>query len=491
MINGEPSIPFNIERGVRQGDPLSSTLFVLVIEVLAANILNDPLIKGIPLNKPNSIFIKFLQYADDSSSISPSYKELDRILYHFDRFCKSTSSKINFDKSAIIEVNPHLITDRPHQSSLNIPICNTTERYLGFHFDSNGISRHLPSILKSIKSSIIQWKCNSNSLQTKKTIINSYTLSKLIYHSYLETFNDQDYKNIDETITWFMSAPSPSNSINNIGTSTTKNITKTTTLMCKNRNLKPMNEGGWGMWHIQYRQDAQKIWIFNRFLHLKSSTNAATYIKHWTLELNNPKSPFLIEIKSKWNSFKQSFNSSNHQPHNNKIFNPILIDNKPIEILYSDSTPDASQLIIYTNKHVLSATQTWTTTHMDIYSFTVQEPDITSTSHPYLKTYSSKPITLATPHSSFTTTLSPPSSILTSSMTTTYTDTIYQNVIQQENSNGLTETSISTLTEPKPTETTYPSYYISYGYGYANSYSTPPCHIQTELTLSKNESTTK
>ncbi|KAM9975243.1 hypothetical protein ACTFIW_000870 [Dictyostelium discoideum] len=157
MINGEPSMPFNIERGV-----------------------SYPLIKGNPLNEPNSIFIKFLQYADDSSSISPSYNELNRILHHFDRFCKSTSSKINFDKSAIIEVNPHLITDRPQPSTLSIPICNTTERYLGFHFGSNGLSQHLPTILKSIKSSIVQWNCSSSTLQTKKTIINTYTLNSYI-----------------------------------------------------------------------------------------------------------------------------------------------------------------------------------------------------------------------------------------------------------------------------------------------------------------------
>ncbi|KAM9996410.1 hypothetical protein ACTFIY_002595 [Dictyostelium cf. discoideum] len=91
---------------------------------------------------------------------------------------------------------------------------------------------------------------------------------------------EQDYKAIDELITWFMSAPTPSNSTNNIGTSTTKNISKTTTLMCKKRNLKPMNEGGWGMWHIQFRQTAQKIWIFNRFLSLQSLDNTATYVKH-------------------------------------------------------------------------------------------------------------------------------------------------------------------------------------------------------------------
>ncbi|KAM9987089.1 hypothetical protein ACTFIY_011520 [Dictyostelium cf. discoideum] len=60
----------------------------------------------------------------------------------------------------------------------------------------------------------------------------SNTIKQINPNKAPESFSEQDYKAIDELITWFMSAPTPSNSTNNIGTSTTKNISKTTTLMC-------------------------------------------------------------------------------------------------------------------------------------------------------------------------------------------------------------------------------------------------------------------
>ncbi|KAM9987285.1 hypothetical protein ACTFIY_011698 [Dictyostelium cf. discoideum] len=342
MINGEPSIPFNIERGVRQCDPLSSTLFVLVIEVLAANILNDPQIKGIPLNEPNSIFIKFLQYADDSSSISPSYREFNRIIYHFNRFCKSTSSKINFDKSSIIE----------------IPWISLQSQW------------HLPS--------------SANNPQNNKIV-------------YLTMEIEQDYKAIDELITWFMSAPTPSNSTNNIGTSTTKNISKTTTLMCKNRNLKPMNKGGWD--------------------------NTATYVKHWTLELNNPKSPFLIEIKTKWEDFKLSFTNTLFRFHSRCPINHLHKQKCPSCNTNMNDDPYGHLFIHCTiTRHYINIP----TLSQNIYKIT-NNPNNPSTQ----------------------------SLTQNSNQTTTCTAITYRIVTLPENSNGHTETSTSTSTELKHTETTY------------------------------------
>ncbi len=48
--NGHCSDFFSLERGVRQGDPLSPYLFIMVIELLSARIKYDPDINGIKFN---------------------------------------------------------------------------------------------------------------------------------------------------------------------------------------------------------------------------------------------------------------------------------------------------------------------------------------------------------------------------------------------------------------------------------------------------------
>ena len=63
--NGHTSKHFNLERGVRQGCPLSGTLFVIAIELLAERIRRSEEIKGITVNKHEEV--KLSQYADDTT----------------------------------------------------------------------------------------------------------------------------------------------------------------------------------------------------------------------------------------------------------------------------------------------------------------------------------------------------------------------------------------------------------------------------------------
>lgn len=57
---------FPVERGVRQGDPLSPYLFILCEEILACNIRQNENIEGIQLDHRQ---LKLLQYADDTSGL--------------------------------------------------------------------------------------------------------------------------------------------------------------------------------------------------------------------------------------------------------------------------------------------------------------------------------------------------------------------------------------------------------------------------------------
>ncbi|GJZ52405.1 putative RNA-directed DNA polymerase, eukaryota, reverse transcriptase zinc-binding domain protein, partial [Tanacetum coccineum] len=68
LINGIPTKEFKLERGLRQGDPLSPFLFILVVEALNVVMLeakNKNIFKGIEVGN-DKVYMSHLQFADDA-----------------------------------------------------------------------------------------------------------------------------------------------------------------------------------------------------------------------------------------------------------------------------------------------------------------------------------------------------------------------------------------------------------------------------------------
>ena len=100
--NGWTSEPFCLTRGLRQGCPLSSFLFILVAEILANKIRTNQSIKGITIN---NVEHKVCQYADDTEIIilydEQSLRELFCV---FDSFDSISGLKVNTDKTEIMKI---------------------------------------------------------------------------------------------------------------------------------------------------------------------------------------------------------------------------------------------------------------------------------------------------------------------------------------------------------------------------------------------------
>ena len=75
--NGYASSWFKLERGVRQGCPVSGLLFVLAVETLSACIRSCKEIKGIQVANRE---IKLSQYADDNTTFCKDELSLGKLL---------------------------------------------------------------------------------------------------------------------------------------------------------------------------------------------------------------------------------------------------------------------------------------------------------------------------------------------------------------------------------------------------------------------------
>ena len=104
------STPIQLQRGLRQGCPLSLPLYVIQAEVTTKNINKNENIKGIkiPNNKKKT---KISLYADDSNLLLTKQESIQVAISYFQKLNKATGSTINLEKTKVLPINTDQTSD--------------------------------------------------------------------------------------------------------------------------------------------------------------------------------------------------------------------------------------------------------------------------------------------------------------------------------------------------------------------------------------------
>lgn len=144
MINGEPSPRFMPSCGLRQGDPLSPYLFILIMEAFSRMIMqaeNQGLIKDMKISR-SSLSISHLFFAGDSLlffKADPQNCATIRSL--IEKFSSSSGEVINFAKSVIMfSPNTPSRIRRFLRSIIGTPSSESIGKYLGNNVEVHGRS---------------------------------------------------------------------------------------------------------------------------------------------------------------------------------------------------------------------------------------------------------------------------------------------------------------------------------------------------------------
>lgn len=139
-FNGQESLFFNCQIGVRQGENLSPALFAIYLNDLE-NYLNERQSNGITLriNEDPETFLKILLllYADDTVIITDNAESMHECLLRFSEYCRTWKLKINTEKSKIVIFGSKRATHIFNVDGNNLEIVDSY-KYLGTIFSKSG-----------------------------------------------------------------------------------------------------------------------------------------------------------------------------------------------------------------------------------------------------------------------------------------------------------------------------------------------------------------
>ncbi|GKC25623.1 RNA-directed DNA polymerase, eukaryota [Tanacetum coccineum] len=151
LVNGNPSSEFQFFKGLKQGDPLSPFLFILIMETLHLSfmrILNAGLYKGISLN--DSFTISHLFYADDVVFVGEwNDTNIYTLLNVLKCFYLASGLKINLHKSKLMGIGVNTSVVETAANLIGCSILSSPFNYLGVKVGSGRLT-----LLKSVLTSI-------------------------------------------------------------------------------------------------------------------------------------------------------------------------------------------------------------------------------------------------------------------------------------------------------------------------------------------------
>ena len=180
--NGHMSQSFRLQKGVRQGCPLSATLIIICLQSLSNHITLNEEIKGIKINNKE---IKQTLFADDSTFFNNGDKHsFETLIKTLELFSKCSGLTLNTKKSTILRVGSLKQSNLQFCKSKQFIWTSDNAATLGMTF-SNDMKRNteinIDKKVKEFKSVLKQWQHRKLTLMGKVSVIKTFALLKLIY----------------------------------------------------------------------------------------------------------------------------------------------------------------------------------------------------------------------------------------------------------------------------------------------------------------------
>ena len=192
LVNGFRTGKMPINKGVRQGDPLSLYLFLLAVEPLVATINNDTRIEG--LGKGRKRNVKCPIYADDLTFTLVGSPSVCLAFEIIERFSEATGLKLNMEKTQGMMVGSSYTDDRLPPINLR----NESIKILGFRIGNVNPRTIWHDSLEGLRKQKLLINVPFQTWQAKSLLAKSKFLPQITYYAHAYPL-DTTTRNMIET----------------------------------------------------------------------------------------------------------------------------------------------------------------------------------------------------------------------------------------------------------------------------------------------------
>ena len=245
---------FKMERGVRQGCPISPLLFILTLELLARDIRQNENIKGLQINFGENRPVKIKLYADDATLFLRDMMDYREVLSRIKSFSLFSGLCLNKQKSIAMVIGN---TNYKNFVKFGIKFSNKV-KILGIIFsnecEASDIKENYEAKIDKLERLCSLWGKRYLTLHGRITILKSFGISLFIYLMQSIGIKDEYLKKINTIIFRFIWNPSAKN-----GQRVTEKVKRE--IICKS-----YENGGLNMINIFKMQDSFLLKLGDRIL---------------------------------------------------------------------------------------------------------------------------------------------------------------------------------------------------------------------------------